>query len=159
MNRKLYCVSLAVMALLPTLFAFFDDESYQYIADVSIKLNRLYNNHIIRTIPKNQPKPLQLEAQPQPPQLPTNVIVVSISRQGKFLEREIFQREGNFREGEILERENFQRGKIFRGRESKVREILGQGNFKGGKILRLRNSQVLNFLGFIKIHINSYKFI
>ena len=95
MNRKLYCVSLAIMALLPTLFAFFDDEFYQYIADVSIKLNRLYNNHIIRTIPKNRPKPSYMESQPQPPLLPMNAIVVSISRQGNF------EREGNFREGGI----------------------------------------------------------
>ena len=35
MNRKFFCISLAVFALLPTLFAFLDDDTYQYIADVS----------------------------------------------------------------------------------------------------------------------------
>ena len=35
MTRKLFCVSLAIFALLPTLFAFLDDDTYQYIADVS----------------------------------------------------------------------------------------------------------------------------
>ena len=105
MNRKLFCVSLAIIALLPTLFAFFDDESYQYIADVSFKSYGLFINHIIRTILKNPPKlpwHKHLQVQPPPllpPLLPMIVTVVS------FLEGIL--REGNFREGEILERGNF----------------------------------------------------
>ena len=35
------CVSLAVFALLPTLFAFFDDDTYEYIA-VSSKFKKLF---------------------------------------------------------------------------------------------------------------------
>ena len=35
MQRKLFCVSIAILALLPTLVAFYDDDSYHYIEDVS----------------------------------------------------------------------------------------------------------------------------
>ena len=100
MNRKLFCVSLAIIALLPTLFAFFDDDSYQYIADVSFKFFRRFINDTIRTILKTilkkQPKlPFQhLVVQPLPPLLPMTVTVVSFSR--------LIVREGNFREREFL---------------------------------------------------------
>ena len=106
MNKKLFCVSLAIMALLPTLFAFFDDESYEYIADVSFKFFRRFINDTIRTILKTmlkkQPKlpyHKHLVVQPLPPLLPMTVTVVSFSR--------LIVREGNFREREFLERENF----------------------------------------------------
>ena len=39
MQRELFCVSIAVFALFPTLVAFYDDESYHYIEDVSNILN------------------------------------------------------------------------------------------------------------------------
>ena len=116
MYQKLFCITLAIFAALPTLFAFFDDDSYEYIADVSFYIAWLILIIHIRTL--NQPKPLKshLQAQPQPPPLspllppllpplPTAATVVRIFA-WEFLEGD-FHREEEFLEREFLERGNF----------------------------------------------------
>jgi len=61
MNRKFFCVSLAIFAALPTLFAFFDDDSYQYIADVSFydltPPNHIHKDDADQTETHDQPTP------------------------------------------------------------------------------------------------------
>ena len=89
MNKKLFCITLAIFAALPTLFAFFEDESYHYIADVSFYIFWLTLIIHFRTLnqPKplkshlNQPKPLKshLQAQ-QPPLLQLRSMVATVVR-------------------------------------------------------------------------------
>ena len=111
MNKKLFCITLAIFAALPTLFAFFEDESYHYIADVSFYIFWLTLIIHFRTL--NQPKPLKshLQAQ-QPPLLQLLSMVATAVRifmwhysEGIF--RKGIFREGIFREREFLERGNF----------------------------------------------------
>ena len=100
MNRKFFCVSLAIFAALPTLFAFFDDDSYQYIADVS-----LYDLTKPNFLNKDDTNPTEA-SQDQPTPSPTTITSADNCDCGKyFRERILIGR--NFREGEILERENF----------------------------------------------------
>ena len=105
MNRKFFCVSLAIFAALPTLFAFFDDDSYQYIADVSsyalTQPNHIHKDDTDSTeAPQNQPTPS-----------PTTTTTADHCDCGKYLsERILIGR--NFREGEILEREFLEREKF-----------------------------------------------
>ena len=94
MNRKFFCVSLAIFAALPTLFAFFDDDSYQYIADVSLydltKPNFLNKDDTDSTeAPQDQPTPS-----------PTTTTTADNCDCGKF-KREGILRGRNFREGKF----------------------------------------------------------
>ena len=92
MQRKFFCGSVAVLALLPTLVAFYDDDSYEYIEDVSFQI---FDQPILkfysRTNLMNQPfqqalkKSHQLKAQP-----PTRIaIVVSIHQVQNRVEEKV----------------------------------------------------------------------
>ena len=110
MNRKFFCVSLAIFAALPTLFAFFDDDSYQYIADVSLH-DLTPPNHIHKDDTDSTETPHD-----QPTPSPTTTTTADNCDCGKFKREGIFRqrifREGIFREGEILEREFLEREKF-----------------------------------------------
>ena len=95
MQRKFFCGSIAILALLPTLVAFYDDDSYEYIEDVSFQIfDQPVFKFYSRMILMNQPFQQHLnKSHPLKPQPLTRIaIVVSThqvqNREGVKVERE-----------------------------------------------------------------------